>query len=204
MTNRLITCMVLVGLLGVTSVVQAQVRYTPEGRYVGQARRPVAESDSLLAAYNSVVTLYEQQRYEEAIDLADELIDEDVNRKSPLLEPLYYYMGRAYMDNGELTDAVDTFEELLQRFPYTNFAGEVYQSEFDIAKRYLDGSYKFRLLGIPFSMAPTGRALIERLLERAPHSSFAPEGQFLVARYYFDSRQFSEAEMSFQQVTRLY
>ena len=207
---RIVLPLLLTGLLPARAEQAADpgaasgLKWSPDTGYSGSERRPVVTEDSPIARYNDLLSLFEREQYGDAARLAENLAEEEAYEKSPLLERIMYYRGESLFMQGNLHDALEAYEELLKRYPNTIFVAEVLQREFEIARRYLDGSYQWSFLGIPVDMQSRGRALIDKLLQRAPYSRFAAEAHFLLAKDLFDRGQYISAELDFRMIPQFY
>lgn len=115
-----------------------------------------------------------------------------------------YRMGELYERAGDFSRAFEAYKNLVENYPDTDRFNEAIESQFEIAKLYLEGERQ-RVLGIPTlpSMA-RAQEMFEAIIKNAPYTKFAPLSQFNIGIAYQKQSKPAEAIASFQTVIDRY
>jgi outer membrane protein assembly factor BamD len=115
-----------------------------------------------------------------------------------------FHSGRVLEHQGKYQDAFKAYTDYTTRYPKGGDFDTAIQSQFDIAKLYLNGRKK-KILGVPiatdFSKA---QEMFESIVKRAPFHKLAPLSQFNVGQALEKEGKPSEAIGAYQEVITRY
>lgn len=157
------------------------------------------------------VSAVEQMKKAEAQEASGKLADALASYRSlvktyptSLLAPkAQHKIGVILEKSNNLDDAFKAYDIYLTKYPKGEDFDATVDSMFKIAKLFLEGQKKSKL--IPFSSSmPRAQAMFETLVKRAAYSKWAPLAQFNAGQALEKQQKFPEAIAAYQQVYTRY
>jgi len=103
--------------------------FAPEAtRYLREAKDRLSDSEYLVGEY-----YYRNEWWPGAIDRFETIADSDPQYSHR--ERVYFYLADAYLNNGDLQDALPLFQQLLEEFPQSVFLADTQMAIADIENR---------------------------------------------------------------------
>ena len=116
-----------------------------------------------------------------------------------------FHLGKTLERKGNYKDAFKAYTDYTTKYPRGGEFDAVIQAQFDIAKLYLTGQKKKKVLGIiPSSDANQAKEMFEAIVKRAPYHKLAPLAQFNVGQSLEKEGKPAEAIGAYQEVITRY
>ena len=113
-------------------------------------------------------------------------------------------VGELYEKAGDYEKAFDAYGKYLTTYPKAEDFDKAVESQFLIAKRYLEGERR-RLFGVKtFSSMERAQKMFEEIVKNAPYSKYAPVSQFNLGQANEKQMKYTEAVAAYQLVTQKY
>ncbi|MCZ6692233.1 MAG: outer membrane protein assembly factor BamD [Planctomycetota bacterium] len=115
-----------------------------------------------------------------------------------------YLEAEALFHLDEYTDAHWIYERLLEKYPGHIRFRPVVEREYQIALLLLEGKDPTYFLFFRIGRQKVGIEILERIVNEFPAERFAEDGQFRIATYYFEKREFDEAKEEYARLISNY
>jgi len=113
-------------------------------------------------------------------------------------------VGELYEKSGDYEKAFDAYGKYLTVYPKAEDFDKAVESQFNIAKRFLEGERR-RLFGVKtFSSMEKAQKMFEEIVKNAPYSKYAPLAQFNLGQAFEKQQKYTEAVTAYQTVTQKY
>ncbi len=147
--------------------------------------------------------LYQAKEYEEAIREFKKLIKHyPLAKEAPEAQ---YYIARSLEDQGKVFDAFQSYQIVIDKYPFSERSAEVVQRQYDIGVNLLEGQNKRgkwsqAFLGTDYNVIDVFKAVIKN----APYGPLAPLAQYKIALYLQEKQLYQEARDEFEKVINDY
>lgn len=124
----------------------------------------------------------------------------DVFPNSRLAAEGVYHAGLAFEEKGDLGKAADSYQKLVDKYPYSDRIKDAMRREFEIANKFASGE-KLKVLGVP-ALAGGDKALelYKHIVKNAPFGTFGDQAQYQIGELLKKTGEFEEAQRAFQAV----
>jgi len=142
---------------------------------------------------------YEAGDYEKAIKAFKKLIKHYPRaREAPDAQ---YYIGLVLENQEEYFAAYKNYQDVIDRYPFSERAGEIVKRQYDIGVKLLEGlesrgKFMDALTGTDYNVVDVFRTVIKN----APYGDYAAPSQYKIGLYLLEKRLFQEARDEFEKV----
>ncbi len=194
MTKRFVAFFLFVGLFFFALPAEAYWMWSPDlGKWINPKN---AAKDTPEEQYSWALEFFNKKDWDRAIEEFDKLPAAFPN--SRLAAEGVYYAGQSWEEKSDLAKAGDSYQKLIDRYPYSDRIKDAVRREFDIANKFASGE-KMKLLGIPvLSGQEKAIELYKHIVKNAPFGSFGDQAQFKLGEVYKLQGSFEEAQKAFQ------
>ncbi len=194
-------------ILGATAIAGAEPPASQVSEYGGHGRWheiSTAPTPQFIAnpTLDQVERLLDAHRVSEAHDLLSPWLKQ--NPQAADRDRGLFLLGEIYYEQDDRITAFYHFDELMDKYPASQFFAAALQKQYDIGDAFLSG-YNRKFLG--FHILPAedeGIEMLYRVQERSPGSALAERALLRTADYYFRSSQFDLAEDAYGAFARAY
>ena len=113
-----------------------------------------------------------------------------------------YYMGLCLEEMGKYYEAYQSYQKIVDKYPFSSRMEDVLQREYIVAQKLLD--YKKTLIGIDFTGENASIEIFRKIIENAPYGKYAAASQYKMGLTYKAKGYFPEATEEFQKVVDTY
>jgi len=143
---------------------------------------------------------YDLEDYDEAAHLASYIPENFPDR--PEAEEALYLAGDSCFQIEEYWQSFKHFEELLKRYPVSQYVGDIAERDFLIGESFLNEPPG--LFGHLFTNRSRGVRVMNHLVTNFSHHPLADDAQMAVADYYFDDEEYEDAAFNYKQLVKRY
>ncbi|NQT90328.1 MAG: outer membrane protein assembly factor BamD [Candidatus Omnitrophica bacterium] len=145
---------------------------------------------------------YEAKDYKKALREFKKIIK--YYKLSETASEAQFYIGRCYENMGHLYVAVEAYQKVIDKYPFTNRVDEIIERQFDIGEKLYSGD-KTKFLGMSFKPMPEQIIdVYKKVVSNAPYSKYAPEAQYRIGELYKKLEFYEEAREAFQKIVEDY
>ncbi len=141
---------------------------------------------------------YSAKEYKKALAEFNKIIK--FYKRSEAASEAQYFIGRCYEELNNPYQAYESYQKVIDDYPFTQRTDEIIKRQFDIAGRLYDGE-KTKFVGISFNAMP--EQIIEiykKVVSNAPYSEYAPVAQFRIGELYKQIAFYQDARDAFQKI----
>ncbi|NCA92834.1 tetratricopeptide repeat protein, partial [bacterium] len=121
-------------------------------------------------------------------------------RRSEAASEAQYYMGLCYENMDYPYQAFESFQKVIDDYPFTQRTEDIVNRQFDIGNRLYEGE-KTKFFGLKFKALPEQIIdVYKKVVSNAPYSPNAPVAQFRVGELYKKISFYQEAREAFQKI----
>jgi outer membrane protein assembly factor BamD len=113
-----------------------------------------------------------------------------------------YYMGLCLEEMGKYYEAYQSYQKIIEKYPFSNRTDDVLKREYIVAQKLLD--HKTKLVGIDFTGENVAIEIFRKIVENAPYGKYAAASQYKIGLTLKAKRYFKEATDEFQKVVDNY
>ncbi len=181
-------------LASFASVSEAAWVWSPDlGKWINPKK---AAKDTPDQQYDWAMQFYNQKDWDRAIEEFEKLPEAFPN--SRLAAEGVYFTGLCQEEKKEYAKAADSYQKLVDRYPYSDRIKDAIQREFSIAKLFAEGE-KIKVVGIPtFSGRDKAIELYQHIVKNAPYGSYGDQAQFQIGEVHKSIGDYEEARKAFQ------
>ena len=175
--------------------------WTPEANQWVNPKYSVKDTPSEQFQY--ALTFYQDQQYKEAIQEFRKLINHYPRAREAA--DAQYYIGASWeqMDNPQ--EAFKSYQEVVDKYPFSERSGEIVQKQYDIAVKLLEGKDKRGILAQTFSATDyTAVDMFKAVIKNAPYGNLAAVSRYKIGLYLLENGSFQEARDEFEKVMNDY
>ena len=192
--------LLFLSLLGSAVPAECSWIWSPDiGKWINPKK---ASKDTPEEQYDWALQYFNQKNWDRAIEEFEKLTE--TFPTSRLAAEAVYYTGTCWEEKGEPAKAVDNYQKLVDRYPYSDRIKEAMRREFDIANEFASGG-KVKMLGM--AVLPGQDKAIEvynHIIKNAPFGSYGDQAQFKLGELYKSQGEFELAQKAFQAVVDEY
>ncbi|MBI5023680.1 MAG: outer membrane protein assembly factor BamD [Candidatus Omnitrophica bacterium] len=175
--------------------------WTPETNKWVNPKYSVKDTPSEQLEY--ALAFYKSQEYKEAIQELRKLIDHYPRAREAA--DAQYYIGACWeqMDNPQ--EAFKSYQEVVDKYPFSERSAEIVQKQYDIAVKLLEGRDKRGVLAKTFSLTDyTAIDIFKAVIKNAPYGNLAAPSRYKIGLYYLENGLYQEARDEFEKVMNDY
>lgn len=194
MKKSRIVGLILLLILALPGTVRASWVWSPDiGKWINPKR---AAKDTPEEQYDWALHFFNKKDWDRAVEEFEKL--ETTFPTSRLAAEAVYYQGLGWEQKDEPAKAVDAYQKLVDRYPYSDRIKDAVRREFEIANEFAGGG-KVKMLGVP--VLPGHDKAIEiynHIIKNAPFGSYGDQAQFKLGEIYRSQGEFEPAQKAFQ------
>ena len=121
-------------------------------------------------------------------------------KRSEAASEAQYFIGRCYEELNNSQQAYESYQKVIDDYPFTQRTDEIIKRQFDIAGRLYEGE-NTKFVGISFKAVP--EQIIEiykKVVSNAPYSEYAPISQYRIGELYKKIAFYQDARDAFQKI----
>lgn len=175
---------------------QAYWIWSPDlGRWINPKK---AAKDTPEEQYNWAKQFYDERNWDRAIEEFEKVPAAFPN--SRLAAEAVYFAGLSWEEKKDIAKAVDSYQKLIDKYPYSDRIKDAINREFEIGKNFADGE-KIKVLGIPvLNGQEKAIEIFKHIVKNAPGGSFGDQAQFQMGEVYKAQGEFELAQKAYQAV----
>ena len=175
--------------------------WTPETNKWVNPKYAVKDTPSEQLQY--ALTFYQSKEYKEAIQELRKLIDHYPRAREAA--DAQYHIGACWeqMDNPQ--EAFKSYQEVVDKYPFSERSPEIVQKQYDIAVKLLEGRGKRGILAQTFSNTDyTAIDIFKAVIKNAPYGNLAAPSRYKIGLYFLENGLYQEARDEFEKVMNDY
>jgi outer membrane protein assembly factor BamD len=114
-----------------------------------------------------------------------------------------YFLGRIEEDKGNLYEAYQAYQRVIEKYPFSERIQEMNEREFAIAEQFTSG-VKRKALGVPLPVDNPAIEIYGKVVENSTFGPLAPKAQYKLGLLLKSLARFGEAEDTFDKVIKNY
>ncbi len=174
--------------------------WTPEtGKFINPKYEP---KETPQKQFDWAMTFFESEDYKKAIDEFEKLIKH--YPLSKLSSEARFYIGLSYENMGEYYRAFKDYQQVIDKYPYTERVEEIIEREYRIGNLFYTGQ-KSKILGM--ALLPAKDKAIEIfgiVVENGPYSQYADIAQYKLGQCYMEMDDYINAALAFKKIIENY
>ena len=116
-----------------------------------------------------------------------------------------FYIGRAWEELKKYFAAVDAYQKVIDRYPFSDLGPKVVERQYVIANLFMEGKAKdtrfaTSLLGKEYDVVEVFR----KVIRNDPYGAYAPASQFKIGLFYLGRREYQQARDEFEKTLNDY
>src|SRR3989338_4005070 len=146
---------------------------------------------------------YQSKEYKESVRELRKLIDHYPRAREAA--DAQYYIGSSWeqMDNPQ--EAFKNYQEVIDKYPFSERSAEIVQKQYDIAVKLLEGRGKRGLLAQTFSNTDYPAVdMFKAVIKNAPYGKLAAPARYKIGLYFLENAMYQEARDEFEKVMNDY
>jgi len=161
-----------------------------------------AVKDTPKEQYDWAMSFFDTKDYKKGIAEFKKLVSSFPN--SEYAPKSQYYVGRCFEELGNYYDAFTAYQQVIDKYPYTEKTDEIIEREYRIGNLFFSGQ-KDKILGVPI-MPSLDKAveIYTKVVSNAPYSQFADKAQFQLGLTHEKLQTYSEAVKAFKKLIDQY
>lgn len=161
-----------------------------------------AAKDTPEEQFDWAMEFYSQKNWDRAIEEFEKVAGAFPNSK--LAAEGTYYAGLSWEEKHDSAKAVDAYQRLIDRYPYSDRIKDAVAREFQIAKDLGSGE-KIRVWGVPLlNGQEKAIEIFKHIVKNAPGGSYGDQAQFQIGEVYKAQGEYEEAQKAYQAVVDEY
>lgn len=152
--------------------------------------------------FDWAMTFFESQDFKKAINEFNKLIER--YPLSKLSSEAQFYIGEAYENMGEYYRAFESYQLVIDKYPYTERVEEIIEREYRIGNLFYAGQ-KSKILGL--ALLPAKDKAIEifsKVVENGPYSQYADTAQYKLGQCHMEMDDYISAALAFKKIIENY
>jgi len=173
--------------------------WTPKsGKFINPKTLP---KDSPKAQYDYAFSFYGEKKYEDALREFKKLIKN--YPKSFEASESQYYLGLIEEERGNLYEAYQAYQKLIDKYPFSERIKEVNEREYRIGEKFMAGE-KRKALGVNLPVDNPAIEIFTKVIENSNYGPLAPIAQYKLGLVLKGLLRYYEAEDAFNKVVSNY
>ena len=116
-----------------------------------------------------------------------------------------YHIGQCFQAQGKIFEAFKQYQEVIDKYPFSELAGDIVKKQYDIGVEILEGRRKRNkivetLAGDHYNIVEVFRTVIKN----APYGEYAPSAQYKIGLYLQEKKMYQEARDEYEKVINDY
>ena len=148
------------------------------------------------------MSFFESEDYKRAITEFEKLLKH--YPLSKLASRAQFHLAAAYEKMGEHYRAFENYQQVIDKYPYTEKVEEIIEREYRIANLFYSGR-KAKILGL--ALLPARHKAIEifaKVVENSPYGEYAPLAQYKLGECYMQMKDYINAALAFKKIIENY
>lgn len=146
-------------------------------------------------------SLYDLKNYEEAKREFRKLLK--AYPKSQEAAESQYYLGRLEEDKGNLYEAYQAYQKVIDKYPFSEKIQEIIEREYKIGEAFMSGE-KRKALGVALPVENPSIEIFTKVIENSTYGPLAPKAQYKLGLVLKGLFRYYEAEEAFNKVIANY
>ena len=109
-----------------------------------------------------------------------------------------FYMGLCLEELGKYYEAYQSYQKIIDKYPFSQRTQDVLQREYIVAQKLLD--YRSKFAGIDFTGENAAIEIFKKVVENSPYGKYAAASQYKIGLTYKAKGYFEDATTEFQKV----
>lgn len=175
--------------------------WTPETNKWVNPKYSVKDTPSEQLEY--ALAFYKSREYKEAIQELRKLISHYPRAREAA--DAQYHIGACWeqMDNPQ--EAFKSYQEVVDKYPFSERSAEIVQKQYDIAVKLLEGRDKRGVFAQTFSSTDyTAIDIFKAVIKNAPYGNLAAPARYKIGLYFLENGLYQEARDEFEKVMNDY
>lgn len=114
-----------------------------------------------------------------------------------------YYLGLIDETQGNLYEAFQAYQKVIDKYPFSERIGEINEREFKIGEEFMAGT-KRKAFGMALPVDNPAIEIFAKVVENSTYGPLAPKAQYKLGLVYKSLERFYEAEEAFNRVVTSY
>ena len=157
--------------------------------------------DNPKAQFEYALSFFNENKFEDALREFKRLIKE--YPKSFEASESQYYLGMVEEDRGNLYEAYQAYQKLIDKYPFSERIKDVVEKEYNIAEKFMSG-YKRKALGIDLPVENPAIEIFAKIVENSTYGPLAPKAQYKLGLVLKGAQRYYEAEDAFNKIVSNY
>ncbi|MEW5894855.1 MAG: outer membrane protein assembly factor BamD [Candidatus Omnitrophota bacterium] len=118
-----------------------------------------------------------------------------------------FYMAEFQERRGEISKAFESYQTVIDKYPFTQRTREVVERQYNMACRVLEGEVKEKEKGLMGKIVMTKvdvEKILKQVIKNAPYGEFAPPSQYKIGLYLKEEGLLQEARDAFEKTVNDY
>jgi len=151
--------------------------------------------------FDYALSFYKENKLEDALREFKKLLK--AYPKSFEASESQYYLGLIEEARGNLYEAYQAYQKLIDKYPFSERIREVVEREYDIADKFMSG-YKRKALGVTLPVENPAVEIYAKVVENSTYGPLAPKAQYKLGLVLKGLQRYYEAEDAFNKVISNY
>ncbi len=196
--RRIVLSFIIIFTLS-TSPVYSFWIWTPKtGKWVNP--KNIAK-DNPKAQFDYALSFFNEKKLEDALREFKKLIKE--YPKSFEASESQYYLGLIEEERGNLYEAYQAYQKLIDKYPFSERIREVVEREYNIAEKFMSG-YKRKALGMTLPVENPAIEIFAKVVDNSTYGPLAPKAQYKLGLVLKGVQRYYEAEDAFNKIISNY
>lgn len=148
------------------------------------------------------LTFYQDQKYKEAIQEFRKLISHYPRAREAA--DAQYHIGASWEQIGNISEAFKNYQEVVDKYPFSERSAEIVQKQYDIALELLDGNKKGGWTKTFSGADYTAVDMFKTVIKNAPYGPLAAPSRYKIGLYLLENSLYQEARDEFEKVMNDY
>ncbi|MFA5287141.1 MAG: outer membrane protein assembly factor BamD [Candidatus Omnitrophota bacterium] len=196
--RRTIVSFIIISALWVNPVYSFWIWTPKTGKWVNP--KDIVK-DNPKAQFEYALGFFNEKKFDDALREFKRLLKE--YPKSFEASESQYYLGLIEEDRGNLYEAYQAYQKLIDKYPFTERIKEVVEKEYNIAEKFMSG-YKRKALGMVLPVENPAIEIFAKVVENSTYGPLAPKAQYKLGLVLKGTQRYYEAEDAFNKIISNY
>lgn len=177
--------------------------WTPETNQWVNPKYTVKDTPSEQLEY--ALTFFHVREYKEAIQELRKLITHYPRAREAA--EAQYYIGYSWEQMGNPSEAFKNYQEVIDKYPFSERSAEIVQKQYDIALELLEGRLQGKqgVLAKTFSGTDSSAVdMFKAVIKNAPYGKLAAPSRYKIGLYFLENAMYQEARDEFEKAMNDY
>lgn len=196
--RRIILSFIIISALSINPVYSFWIWTPKTGKWVNP--KNIAK-DNPKAQFEYALSFFNEKKFEDALREFKRLLKE--YPKSFEASESQYYLGLIEEARGNLYEAYQAYQKLIDKYPFSERIKEVVEKEYNIADKFMSG-YKRKALGMTLPVENPAIEIFTKVVENSTYGPLAPKAQYKLGLVLKGAQRYYEAEDAFNKIVANY